>query len=153
MYIGTPFFTSDSWESHCNSQIRVSKLHPCSCYPINQQTELPRGNRRLKAFLSGVGDATFWKCSREGAQKQSDGNQRSRLIEHLLSGSKGGKLRPGDLKNAAKELSCSRYQVMGVWKRYNQQKENGVVATDLRNRRRGNSGREGFDLATLNEAL
>lgn len=80
-------------------------------------------------------------------------NQRSRLIEHLLSGSKGGELGPGDLKNAAKEFSCSRYQVMGVWKRYKQQKEDGVVAIDLRNRRRGNSGRKGIDVAKLNEAL
>lgn len=80
-------------------------------------------------------------------------NQRSRLIEHLLSGSKGGEVGPGDLKNAAKEFSCSRYQVMGVWKRYKQQKEDGVVAIDLRNRRRGNSGRKGIDVAKLNEAL
>ena len=44
--------------------------------------------------------------------------QRHRLIEHLLEGSTKGVLGQGAINEAAETFSCSRYQVSGIWKRY-----------------------------------
>ena len=78
--------------------------------------------------------------------------QRHRLVEHLLKGSKNGKLARGDLKKAAADFSCSYEQVTGVWKRYKQQTEDGADV-NLRNGRFGHSGRRGVDVEKANEAL
>ena len=73
-------------------------------------------------------------------------------MEHLLEGSNKGKLARGELKNAAAHFSCSYEQVTGVWKRYQQQKEDGVDVY-LRNGRLGHSGRRGTDVESAKEAL
>ncbi|CAM9673728.1 unnamed protein product, partial [Laminaria digitata] len=80
-------------------------------------------------------------------------NQRRRLIEHLLSGSTKGKLDKGALKEAASVFSCSRKQVSGVWKRYQQQAADGVLVMDVRQKRLGNSGQRVIDVEKLKEAL
>ncbi|CAM9375651.1 unnamed protein product [Laminaria digitata] len=78
---------------------------------------------------------------------------RHRLIEHLLCGSTEGKLGRGDIMNAAKKFKCSRYQVMGVWHRFEQQKADGVMDINLRNNRGGNSGRKRIDVEKYKEKL
>ena len=50
---------------------RITELGPLSCHPTNQQTELPRGNHRVKALPYSDLDATFRTCSREAVPKQS----------------------------------------------------------------------------------
>lgn len=82
-----------------------------------------------------------------------DEKMRQRLIEHLLSGSTAGKLGRGDILNAAKKFKCSRYQVMGVWNRFEQQKADGVTDINLRNNRGGNSGRKRFDVEKYKDEL
>ena len=66
--------------------------------------------------------------------------QRHRLVEHLLKGSKNGKLARGDLKKAAADFSCSYEQEDGA-------------DVNLRNGRFGHSGRRGVDVEKGNEAL
>ena len=63
-----------------------------------------------------------------------------------------GKLGKHDVNNAATEFACSRYQILRVWKRYKQQKADGVDF-DLRNRRFQNSGRKGIDTEKILEIL
>ena len=50
---------------------RITELGPLSCHPTNQQTELPRGNHRVKALPYSDLDATFRTCSRQAVPKQS----------------------------------------------------------------------------------
>ena len=82
-----------------------------------------------------------------------DEKMRHRLIEHLLSGSTEGKLGRGDIQDAAKKFKCSRYQVMGVWRRFEQQKTDGVMDINLRNNRGGHSGRKRIDIDKYKEKL
>ena len=82
-----------------------------------------------------------------------DEKMRHRLIEHLLSGSTEGKLGRGDIQYAAKKFKCSRYQVMGVWRRFEQQKTDGVMDINLRNNRGGHSGRKRIDIDKYKEKL
>ena len=42
---------------------KSAKTHPPPRRPTNQQTELPRRDRRFKTFPSCVRDASFWKYS------------------------------------------------------------------------------------------
>ena len=44
-------------------------------------------------------------------------------------------------------------QVSGVWKRYQQQKADGVVEIDLRQKRHGRSGRKSTEASKVKEAL
>ncbi|CAN0272286.1 unnamed protein product [Ascophyllum nodosum] len=79
--------------------------------------------------------------------------QRHRLIEHLLEGSTKGVLGQGAINEAAETFSCSRYQVSGIWKRYQKQRSDGVTDINLRNGRGGHSGRKGIDVEKLTAAL
>lgn len=79
-------------------------------------------------------------------------NQMRRLIEHLLSGSTKSKLDQGALNEAAAFFSCSRKQVSGVWKRY-QQAVDGFLVIDVRQKRLGTSGQRFIDVEELEKAL
>lgn len=78
--------------------------------------------------------------------------QRQRLVQHLLAGSKEGKLGKTDVAGAAKKFECSIYQVRSVWNRYKQQDADGSDI-NLRNKRFGNSGRKSIDFDKAKEAL
>ena len=75
------------------------------------------------------------------------------MIDELLEGSKNGKLAYGDMKRVAQQFACSRKQATTVCKRYKEQKDAGIAAPSLRNKRGGNSGRKGIDLEELRDKL
>ena len=84
-------------------------------------------------------------------RKNLNEQERGALIEELLMGNTRGKLVKGNMLRVAQIFGCSRYQVSAVWHRYKQQKDAGIVAVDLRNKRPGNSGRKGIDVAAVRE--
>ncbi|CAM9635575.1 unnamed protein product, partial [Ascophyllum nodosum] len=87
------------------------------------------------------------------SRKNLKENERSAVIDGLLEGSKNGKLAHGDIKRVAQQFACSRKQVTTVWQRYKEQKDAGIAAPSLRNKRGGNSGRKGIDLEELRDKL
>ena len=75
------------------------------------------------------------------------------MIAELLKGSNNGVLGHGDLKRVAAIYEQTLKTVSKYWKLYNQKKEAGEEDPDLHNKRKGNSGQKGLDIAALKEVL
>ena len=108
-----------------------------SHHPLARATS-PTSKRSSRAAIAGwstshiVSEMPLSGAAPEKVQRNNlDEKMRHRLIEHLLSGSTLGKLGRGDIHDAAKKFKCSRYQVMGVWRRFEQQKTDGVMDINL----------------------
>ncbi|CAM9645655.1 unnamed protein product, partial [Ascophyllum nodosum] len=80
-------------------------------------------------------------------------SQKRGMIDELFKGSTNGVLIHGDLGRVADMNGQHRYTVSKYWKESKKQKDAGVEDPDLHNKRRGNSGKKGIDLAPLLEAL
>lgn len=79
--------------------------------------------------------------------------ERTAVIEELLKGSNNGVLRRGDFGRVAGMFGSNPRTIAKLWKEYERQKADGVVRPDLRNKRRGKSGRKGIDVDGLLERL
>ena len=88
-----------------------------------------------------------------GSRKNLKENEGRAVIDELFEGSKNGKLAHGNIKRVAQQFACSRKQVTTMWKRCKEQKDAGIAAPSLRNKRGGNSGRKGIDLEELRDKL
>lgn len=86
-------------------------------------------------------------------RKNLNGDERTAVIAELLKGSDNGILRRGDIKRVAEMFMSNRYTISALWKEYQQRKAAGEMSPDLRNKRRGKSGRKGIDLDSLRAAL
>ena len=86
-------------------------------------------------------------------RKNLNDAERSAVIAELLRGSNNGVLRRGDLIRVAAKFGTNPRTVANLWKEYGRQKADGVVCPDLRNKRRGKSGRKGIDVEALRERL
>ncbi|CAM9488852.1 unnamed protein product, partial [Ectocarpus sp. 6 AP-2014] len=75
------------------------------------------------------------------------------MIDELLKGSNNGVLGHGDLKRVAAMYEQTPKTVSKYWKMYKQHKEAGEADPDLHNKRKGNSGQKGVDVAALKEKL
>ncbi|CAB1117614.1 unnamed protein product [Ectocarpus sp. CCAP 1310/34] len=75
------------------------------------------------------------------------------MVAELLKGSNNGALSHGDVKRVVAIYKQTPKTVSKYWKLYNQKKEAGEEDPDLHNKRKGNSGQKGLDIATLKEAL
>eukprot|EP00903_Cladosiphon_okamuranus_P013263 g12367.t1 len=75
------------------------------------------------------------------------------MVAELLKGSTNGVLSHGDFKRVAAMYQQTPKTVSKYWKMYNQKKEAGEQDPDLHNKRKGNSGQKGLDIAALKEAL
>ena len=80
-------------------------------------------------------------------------SQKRGMIDELFKGSTNGVLIHGDLGRVADMNGQHRHTVSKYWKESKKQKDAGVEDPDLHNKRRGNSGKKGIDLAPLLEAL
>eukprot|EP00171_Calliarthron_tuberculosum_P001066 IDg1066t1 len=80
-------------------------------------------------------------------------DQRQAVYNALLTSSDNGKLKRGSIKAVAEQFEVSRDTVERIWKRRKSSLAAGSVSADVRGRKRGNSGRKGYEKEELQEAV
>eukprot|EP00904_Undaria_pinnatifida_P011906 jgi/Undpi1/7846/HiC_scaffold_23.g10318.m1 len=88
-------------------------------------------------------------------QKRKNFNisKREEVVRHLLASSKDGVRRHGSFQEAAEKYGCHWETIKRIWRKHEERVESGDPTAYTGNERKGNSGRKGLDVETLQSRL